>query len=636
VATVPGGTIDERELVRLMAGRAIGIEAIEIPPAGTEELLRVEGLSVADPERPDGYRLRDVSLTVHRGEIVGLSGLVGAGRTDLLLALTGALERRPTGRVIVGGRLYGAESPVAARRAGIVLLPEDRKEQGIFPDLDVRANITVSRLDSVSAGPFLSGPREAGEANALMERTGVHCASPSVAISTLSGGNQQKALLARCLFASPSVLLLDEPTRGIDVAAKSEIYALIRGLAASGFAVVLCSSELPEILSLAHRVIVFRDGRVTGTFDRAEATEEKLLAAATSANPGSARPEPVEGRAPDEVLPSGPPGAPPAAPPPPRRRWLSRFASLLGLLAVALLAIIVSPIRGGRPVFLDVGNLTDILRQVAEKGILAAGMTPVIISGGIDLSVGSVLALAATLTGSLLMRGGMGVWAVVPIVIAVGCLWGLVNGLVVARWRLQAFIATLATMSAARGVARYISGGAAIPLGFGEGGAPESFRRLAAPIVPYVPVPAVLFLLSVGAMSLLMSRMRAGRYIYAIGDNEQAARLSGVNVRRHKVLVYVLCAGLAALAGVIHCAQLEQGNPNDGVGYELDAIAAVVIGGTSLSGGIGTVGGTLVGTLIIGIINNSMGLNNVDANLQLILTGAIILAAVWIQTRRRA
>jgi ribose transport system permease protein len=134
---------------------------------------------------------------------------------------------------------------------------------------------------------------------------------------------------------------------------------------------------------------------------------------------------------------------------------------------------------------------------------------------------------------------------------------------------------------------------------------------------------------------VLMSRMRAGRYIYAIGDNEQAARLSGVNVARQKTTVYVLSAGLAALAGIIHCAQLEQGNPNDGIGYELDAIAAVVIGGTSLSGGVGTVGGTLVGTLIIGIINNSMGLNNVDANLQLILKGAIILAAVWLQTRRR-
>lgn len=316
-------------------------------------------------------------------------------------------------------------------------------------------------------------------------------------------------------------------------------------------------------------------------------------------------------------------------------RWrLPRLSGALGLAAVLVLAIVSSPMRAGRAVFLDVGNLTDILRQVAEKGILAAGMTPVIISGGIDLSVGSVLALSATLAGSLLMRSGAGVWAMIAAVVAAGCLCGLINGFVVARWRIQPFIATLAMMSAARGVARYLSGGAAIPLGFGEGGAPGSFRALAAPVVPYVPVPAVLFLVSVGAIALVMSWTRAGRYLYAIGDNELTARLAGVRVGLHKAGAYVICAGMAALAGIIHCAQLEQGNPNDGVGYELDAIAAVVIGGTSLSGGVGSVSGTLVGTLIIGIINNSMGLNNVDANLQLILKGAIILAAVWVQSRR--
>ncbi len=631
VKTVARGEADEAELVRLMAGRATLEQAAIAPvPADAEDLLRVEALSLPDPARPGGYRLRDVSLSVRRGEIVGLSGLIGAGRSDLLLALTGALDRQPEGRVVIAGQAYRPESPAAARHAGLVLLPEDRKDQGIFPHLDVVTNVSIGRLESVSPSLFVDRDRERREAGALMAKTGVRCASPFVPIATLSGGNQQKALLARCLFASPSVLLLDEPTRGVDVAAKQEIYALVRGLAAQGFGILLCSSELPEILALAHRIVVLRDGRIAGRFAREEATEELLLAAATGTLGGE-----TSG---DEQ--GGAPAAPPSSPPTPvparrARRLGARFTSLLGLAGVLVLAIVSSPVRGGRPVFLDVGNLTDILRQVAEKGILAAGMTPVIISGGIDLSVGSVLALAATLTGALFMRSGLGVWAVVPIVLAVGALWGLLNGLVVSRWRLQAFIATLATMSAARGVARYISGGAAIPLGFGEGGAPESFRALAAPILPFVPVPALLFLVSVAAVGVLMSRMRAGRYVYAIGDNEQAARLSGVNVARYKTLVYVLCAGLAALAGIIHCAQLEQGNPNDGIGYELDAIAAVVIGGTSLSGGIGTVTGTLVGTLIIGIINNSMGLNNVDANLQLILKGAIILAAVWLQTRRR-
>src|SRR5262249_8653169 len=147
----------------------------------------------------------------------------------------------------------------------------------------------------------------------------------------------------------------------------------------------------------------------------------------------------------------GPPGG--------RRRGLSRFTGLLGLAAVLLLSIVFSPVRNGRPVFLDIGNLTDILRQVAEKGILAVGMTAVVITGGIDLSVGSVLALSATLTAWLLMKGGLSFAAAAAIVLLSGALWGAVNGFVVARWKLQPFIATLATMSAARGVARYVSGG---------------------------------------------------------------------------------------------------------------------------------------------------------------------------------
>ena len=633
VATVPGGEFDRAELIRLMSGRTV--ERVEVPDVEPDavELLRVERFSLPDPARPSGYRLKDISLSVRRGEIVGLSGLTGAGRSDFLLALTGALDRRPEGRIVLHDVEYSPDSPVAARRAGLVLLPEDRKAQGIFPDLDVGANVSISRLAAVSTrGGLLDRERERRLTGDVMQQTGVRAASTLVAISTLSGGNQQKALLARCLFASPSVLLLDEPTRGIDVAAKAEIYSSIAGLAARGFAIVLCSSELPEILSLCHRVFVFRDGRIARVLDRAEATEELLLAAATSALPGQTRgPDESGGSAGD------PAGAPPGPPEGSRPgRLLSRFGRLLGLAAVVLLAVVFSPVRGGRPVFVDVGNLTDILRQVAEKGILAAGMTPVIISGGIDLSVGF---------GSRPVGDADGVVA------HAGRLQRLDRHPAGPRDRLL-----LGTHQRPRGRPlappglhcdagddeRGARGGAVRRVeerpsrsGSAKAAPPSRSARWRPRFVPFVPVPAVVFLVSVGAVAVLMSRMRAGRYIYAIGDNEQAARLSGVNVRLHKAMVYVLCAGLAALAGIIHCAQLEQGNPNDGVGYELDAIAAVVIGGTSLSGGVGTVGGTLVGTLIIGIINNSMGLNNVDANLQLILKGAIILAAVWLQTRRR-
>ena len=241
-----------------MVGRDIQRQTFTPVSEGAGELLRVENLSLADRSRPSGYRLQNVSFHVRRGEIVGLAGLIGAGRSDLLLALTGALDRRPEGRIVVNGRPYKPTTPAAARQAGLVLLPEERATLGIFPHQSVRANITLGALDRVSRFGFVGRAREAAAADELIAQTALRAASPLVPIGTLSGGNQQKAILARCLFASPSLLMLDEPTRGIDLAAKAEIYELIRELARKGYGIILCSSELPELLALCHRVIVFQ------------------------------------------------------------------------------------------------------------------------------------------------------------------------------------------------------------------------------------------------------------------------------------------------------------------------------------------------------------------------------------------
>lgn len=644
------------DLVRLMVGRDIPPSDLPRVPVTAREVLRIEGLSVQRPvnvgDSSGGARLDDISLQVRAGEVVGLAGLVGAGRTDLLLSLVGAHGGVVRGRLWLDGREYDPRTPTHARDQGVVLLPEERKSDGIFPQLGVDRNITMSALERVSRWGWIDRTREGADASGLMKRTGVRAASAAVPISTLSGGNQQKALLARCLFSSPKVLLLDEPTRGIDLAAREDVYRELHALAAEGFGVLLASSDMSEVLTQCHRILVFRAGRIVAEFDRETATEELVLAAAAgaptpddtqratsspasanaSANASDGRERPQssgsahssgsgsDGRSVQRGLSS----------------MLARYRGALGLIAVLVLSIIFSPTRGGRPVFLDIGNLTDILRQVAEKGILAVGMTAVVIAGGIDLSVGSILAFGATLSAWLLMKQGVGLFPAALIVLGVGALWGWLNGIVVSRWKLPAFIATLATMSAARGAARYLSGGTAIPLGFGDGGAPESVRALAAPLLPYVPAPALIFGIAVVVMHVYLARTRGGRYLYAIGDNASAARLSGVRVGWHTASVYVISGLLAGVAGLVHCAQLEQGNPNDGVAYELDAIAAVVIGGTSLSGGSGSVAGTLIGILTIGVINNSMGLNNVDANLQLILKGVIILAAVWLQRRRAA
>jgi ribose transport system ATP-binding protein len=622
VVTRATGGLDPRAMVRLMVGRDIAPGALLPVPTAAGDVLRVAGLTVPDPARPGRDRLRDISFTVRAGEIVGLAGLIGAGRTDLLLALVGGADAQARGEITVDGRPCHPRDPARARDCGVMMLPEERKASGIFPDLGVGRNISIAALARVSRWGWIDRRREQRDIIERMRDAGVRAARADVPIAWLSGGNQQKALLARCLYASPRVLLLDEPTRGIDLAAKAEIYAEIHALAAQGMAVVLCSSEMSEILTQSHRLLVFREGRIVAAFDQRDATEERVLAAASGERDATGGNQP-----------------PPETPPPRRdvwRRRVARYVGTFGLALVLVLAIATSPIRDGRLVFLGLGNLTDIVRQVAEKGILAVGMTVVIISGGIDLSVGSLLAFAATMSALLWMRVGMGFASTVLLVIAASALWGWINGIITARWRLPAFIVTLATMSAARGAARYLSGGSAIPLGFGPGGAPASVRLLAGPVLPFVPAPALIFLATAAIVGVYLARTRAGRYVYAIGDNPAAARLAGVRVAWHEVSVYVIAGALAGIAGLVHCAQLQQGNPNDGVAYELDAIAATVIGGTALSGGVGTIGGTIIGVLIIGIIGNAMGLNNVDANLQLILKGVIIVVAVWLQRRRLA
>jgi ribose transport system permease protein len=318
----------------------------------------------------------------------------------------------------------------------------------------------------------------------------------------------------------------------------------------------------------------------------------------------------------------------------PFARTIMNMRAYGGLLAVFLLACIFSPRRHDAILFLDLGNLTDILRQSSEKGILAVGMTFAIVSGGIDLSVGSLLALSATASALLLMQHGSSAPVILTVALVTGAGLGALNGGIIARARMQPFIVTLATMSAARGLARFLSGGAGVPLAFGPGAGDPAFQVLGGRLSAYLPIPALIFVLTVAAGHILLAHTSFGRHVFAIGGSEEAARLSGIRVEWSKVLVYSISGFLSALAGVIHCAQLEQGNPNDGVAYELDAIAAVVIGGTSLAGGSGSVIGPMAGALIIGILNNVMGLNNVDSNLQLILKGVIIVGAVWLQRRR--
>jgi inositol transport system permease protein len=285
------------------------------------------------------------------------------------------------------------------------------------------------------------------------------------------------------------------------------------------------------------------------------------------------------------------------------------------------------------PAFLSTINLINVVRQMSVVGLIALGVTGVIISAGVDLSSGSVVGLSAVVAASLaqdpefatLFYPGLRVPLIVAILAAcaVGALVGFINGTLVAKTRIPPFIATLGTFTSIRGLALLYTGGRPIS------DLKDGYNFIGQGAVFGVPVPILILVLMAIVTHILYSHTKFGKYIYAIGGNEQAARVSGIDSGKYKMLIYVYAGFLAGLAGLVVSARIGSGQPGLGVGYELDAIAAAVIGGTSLSaGGIGTVAGTIVGALIIGVLNNILDLTNVSAYFQQIIKGCIIVGAV--------
>src|SRR5580692_2594536 len=358
-------------------------------------------------------------------------------------------------------------------------------------------------------------------------------------------------------------------------------------------------------------------------------------------------------------------------------QFIKTNATLIALVVLTVTLALADP------TFPTARNLSNVARQVTIVGIIGIGMTMVILIAGIDLSVGSVVGVAAVVV-TLLMQYGLAAWIAVPVtLVGVGGLIGLWNGFWIAHYRIPPFIITLGMLTIVRGIALTLSGGSSVPVadpsfanlgggyippvptlvmlaisavlyvtalvqGLGErrkSGDPGKVDRLAAGVIiaaagfalaVYVfgrgdglPVPVAIFVIIAGAAIFVLGHTRFGRRLYALGGNEEAARLSGINVYQTKVIVYVTVSILAAQSGILLASRLNGASPNLGTMFELDAIAAVVIGGTSLAGGSGTIGGTIVGALIIGVLNNGMSLLGVSSFYQLIIKGLIISLAVW-------
>ena len=301
------------------------------------------------------------------------------------------------------------------------------------------------------------------------------------------------------------------------------------------------------------------------------------------------------------------------------RELLSRSGPLWGLIILCVVMTILSPF------FLTFNNLFNVGTQIAVIAILALGQTFVIVSGGIDLSVGSVLGLAGIVFGWATAVANLPLPVALAFGIGAGALAGLTNGLLITLGNLPPFIATLAMLSAARGLALVISDGQPLnPI-------PQAILTLGSgDLFGFLPLPVILMLLMWAITIMILRSTYSGRCMYAIGGNEEATRLSGINVSRQKLIIYTLSGLFAGIAGILLAARLASGDPQAGFTYELDAIAAVVIGGASLSGGVGNASGTLIGALILGVLRNGLNLLNVSSFFQQVVIGGVIIVAVLI------
>lgn len=304
------------------------------------------------------------------------------------------------------------------------------------------------------------------------------------------------------------------------------------------------------------------------------------------------------------------------------KKWIQTYMLIFIVIGLGIILSVIS--RN----FLTATNLLNVLRQISINGILAIGMTVVCLTGGIDLSVGSIVAFSGIIAAGLLRDKNYPIVLVVLIAIAVGGLLGLYNGYFVAYWKAAPFVVTLSMMTIARGMTYVYSQGRPIS------NLPTEFLAIGKGSIAGIPVPTIILILVFALSSIMLAKLKFGRYVYAVGGNENAAMVSGINVKRIKMLVYVLSGIACGIAAIILTARVSAGLPTAGESYELDAIAATVIGGTSLSGGKGRMWGTIVGAILLGIVNNGLDLMNVSSFYQQIVKGFIILGAILIDSKR--
>ena len=600
--------MDEHELVSLMAGREIEHDYPPKPshfPAG--DVLKVTYLR--------GRGFGPVSFHLRPGEILGLAGAEGNGQREVLRAIAGLEECH--GEIDARHRGANPASPRQALENGITFLSGDRAGEAAYSELSVQTNMTAARLGGFVRWGLIHARAEDAAAAEMKQGFGVVAARLSAPVGTLSGGNQQKAVLARSFSTGACAFLIDEPTQGVDAGARADIYRVIRRQVQGGEGCLINSSDAQELAGLCDRVLVFSRGQIVRELTGAALTERAIVESFLTARDtlkSSAAGETRQGRMAGLLQRLARGSADPKLP----------IAFLLGLCA-----LVAGYAALRTDVFLSAVNLRYLFLATVPAALAAMAQMLVLLIRGIDISVGSLMSLTVVLASFTLAQegvasgGGFAILGGILVCLAAGTAVGAVNGVMVRRLGVNAVITTVAMLSILQGAAlvlRPIPGGNiateftdALRLGLG-----------------FVPFSLLLVMaLAIGADHWLY-RSRGGLEARACGFREEAARRNGVRVTGFCILAFVLASACAALAGLFLAAQVGVGHPTVGEGYAMSSIAAAVLGGAALTGGRGSFVGALLGAFFFTLMMNVISILGLSSSVAGVLSGGLTLLAIFL------
>lgn len=599
LGTYDARSLNEDQIVSLIVGGSLDRTFPEKDrQRDGEVVLSTHGFS--------GKDFSEVSVDVRAGEILGLAGIEANGQKEFMRALAGIY--RSTGQVSIGVKSVAIRSNKQAVNEGIHYLPGDRHREGIFPELSIRENFSIRSAMSDAWLWLINSRSEQKRTQDAIAQFAVKTPTAETTIQSLSGGNQQKLVLSSVLAAKPKVLLVDEPTQGVDVGARAEIYKCLRDTASAGVAVIVASSDAQEVAGLSDKVAIFSRGRVVDTLQGDEVTEDNITASVLKSTEQRDKRQSNTGRF---------------------WKWAAGNSAPLVMVAIAI--FMLGSIAGAwNPFYVSPRSLSGMMTFAATLALVAYGQQFLLMVGGIDLSVGPLMGLCQIVASFFIldtMGGAVHVYGwllLIAVALAVGFVnWFLVDGL-----KLHPMVATLSTFMAVQAVslilrpapAGMISGNVMMALGTKIGIFPVTF----------------LFAVAVALiMEFMLYRRSLGLSLRGLGSRPEAARTAGIKPRVTRLIAYLGCSFFAGIAAITMIAQIGIGDPRAGLSYTLGSIAAVVIGGASLFGGRGSFIGAFLGAIFIVQVNSVTVFLNLSQEWQQYLLGLLILASVALYSKSR-